>query len=191
MNEEPYLNCPICKQIDLVRKARAIYETDFSTTEYTEILPTPPGTNWAPLPVSRQSGGPSFLARRLSPPPKPTLKTETSASAGYVTWLLTAAVGFIILFSSSSASGASPALVCLGLFLVSPIIASIVQKNSVPQNIEQIKKENKDTLERWQRALHRWDQCYYCGRDGVVFIRGESNAVSPEMMPTILYQSTT
>jgi hypothetical protein len=81
--------------------------------------------------------------------------------------------------------------VCLGLFLVSPIIASIVQKNSVPQNIEQIKKENKDTLERWQRALHRWDQCYYCGRDGVVFIRGESNAVSPEMMPTILYQSTT
>jgi hypothetical protein len=40
----------------------------------------------------------------------------------------------------------------------------------------------------WQNAMKRWDRLYYCSRDDIVFILGESKVVPVREMTTLLYE---
>ncbi|MHB0877845.1 MAG: hypothetical protein ACYC5O_17545 [Anaerolineae bacterium] len=40
---------------------------------------------------------------------------------------------------------------------------------------------------RWYRAATRWNEAYYCYRDGCVFIPGEGDAVRVSAMKELLY----
>jgi hypothetical protein len=42
--------------------------------------------------------------------------------------------------------------------------------------------------DKWKHAYKRWEQCYYCHRDDVVFIPGENNAVPASKLGKFLYQ---
>jgi len=50
-------------------------------------------------------------------------------------------------------------------------------------------KQQSDAEQRqYQRALAKWNTLYYCYRDDIVFVPGESSFASPEQMHAFLYQ---
>jgi len=45
--------------------------------------------------------------------------------------------------------------------------------------------------DKWEIAYKRWEKCYYCHRDDVVFIPGESGYIRPSELEEYCYQGLT
>jgi hypothetical protein len=92
-------------------------------------------------------------------------------------------VGGIFLFILGTAA------VGLGIYLV---VRS--GKNKRAQLAEYQQRVQEEITERqriqadWKRAMQRWTQLYYCGRDDCVFIPGESSSAPISMMKEYLYK---
>lgn len=169
----PSLRCPKCGQIDRVQKVSIIYEGGISKSEYKTIMPPPPKTNWAPLPITREAVSQTELSRKLAPPPKP---------VHTINWLLFVLFGgaaFLLLCAATEEWGGS------GFLAYAPAYVAVL----VYGLIEYARKKNVEAkLPEWHALMYRWNQLYYCGRDGSVFIPGENRVVPVDQMISLLYE---
>jgi hypothetical protein len=188
---ESYARCPICKRNDEVKKVSAIVVaethnlngvtiekksyTDQDGKAYDSIERVPFTGNRA-----------SSLAQYLSPPEKPRLagtKYDTRITIFQLNiWLgiALAVVSILVGFWWSVALGAAYA------FLYSLL------NNHTKSLRDALLKEMAIKLEpemtKWNRAMERWDDLYYCSRNDCVFVPGENTSVSSSRMMAYLYQ---
>jgi predicted RNA-binding Zn-ribbon protein involved in translation (DUF1610 family) len=56
------------------------------------------------------------------------------------------------------------------------------------KKVEEVKNENERILERWGKAIQRWDKLYYCGRDDCVFLPGMNTHAPVSSMMDFIYE---
>jgi hypothetical protein len=168
--------CPRCGEVDMVMKVSALYEYGFSPQVYQKLIPTPPGTDWPPFLKAETKLVQSELSKKLSPPAKP--KYRFSISWGSVLIALILLIpGFIFsLFPQWL-------LFSLLLLAVGTIIAVWIIWHRPKDRVA-----HGEAVERWERAIAMWSRLYYCARDDIVFIPGQSRSVSAHSMMALLYE---
>jgi hypothetical protein len=71
----------------------------------------------------------------------------------------------------------------VGAWLTARVVGWLRAQYSLSlQNHQQRVAETEAELPRWERALEKWKQLYYCTRDDVVFVAGKRPAPSAEML---------
>ena len=169
------INCPKCHEIDKVTKVSAIVARETTTTSGTTrtYVPTKDSGYWDSAAYSETHT--SNLAKSLLPPKKPQI--STSSLAGF----LIAGLVLICLGSSTNlGKGVSPlgyAVIFFALFLM---VLGLLSYNGKA-------KEIRDMLPRWEKAMERWNQLYYCGRDETIFNPYDGTSTSIENLEKYLY----
>jgi hypothetical protein len=61
-------------------------------------------------------------------------------------------------------------------------------KSAYQENIRQRQLQTEETSNRWNTAIERWNQLYYCGRDDCVFLPGSHTHAPVSAMVEYLYR---
>jgi hypothetical protein len=168
------LRCPKCKQIDKVQKVSVLYSGGISTVEYDTWRPPPPKSGLPPLRMTEQAVSQTMLSQRLTPPAKPTAKFP------HWIWVLLGVVGAPIVCCSTvetpEEGGLYYFLIIGGVILAGMFAVYFARQQRVAEQ-----------MPRWEKAVSRWHQLYYCGRCDGVFAPGETPLLSAERMGAFLY----
>lgn len=160
----------------MVMKVSAAYRGGISTGERNQWVPPPPNTNWPPLLIAQEEVSQTELSRKLSPPSKP----DKRAIGRSWSWTLAifAPLGLVIVLGivgNAAAGWVGQAIGgALGLMVQFVIIGFYTRRAN---------QLYKQAMSRWAVANNRWNQAYYCARDDIVFIPGQTlkTPVPPEM----------
>ncbi len=163
------LYCPHCGQIDSVRKVSAIVSDGTSSSRYTGygdgIGYSSHGMMVMDEIINLTGNSQTQLSRLLSPPIEPFyVSFTTMLKHPYGIFLIVLGlVGLVIL----------PIVWFLGVaFICGPILVFL----SWGYASEKEEKSLVTEMPRWQRAISKWWQLYYCYRcDGVFFIISPRN----------------
>jgi hypothetical protein len=136
--------------------------------------------------VQKASGMPSG---QLSPPAQPQLERASNANAtiavgGLALIVLCAFLPAIVLAGLANQTG----IVVAGLLVALAIsaLAMTVPALQARASDERAKAVWQVEHTRWEAAMEKWDELYYCWRDDVVFIPGSPSAVPAASMWDIL-----
>lgn len=173
--------CPLCGRADMIQKASAAYSAgrsrvDLSGGSLGVVLPFSKRKRSSGLAALTSVGGSSqtLLSRRLAPPSKP---LPQGFPTGWVFLGILILMGAPALFDVHVVVGIVAALCAVSLFF----------RAWAGRNRQLIDLAAR--MKRWEGAFHRWDSLYYCARDDIVFIPGESGHVNPEKMSLFVYQT--
>jgi len=168
---EYFASCPLCNRNDKSQRVAAIF--------------------------SRESASGSLLANQLAQPIKPQEPVEPSGCFSYILLLLVINAG-IQMFAGSVAGikdnpryfGGFDIFVFIAIILITSWISfkilSGIQKRK--SQYENNKLNFPNSLRKWELALKKWQQLYYCERDGIVFIPGENKHVDASNINNILFE---
>lgn len=196
--------CPKCGRPDQIQKVSGLYEAN--TKEWMERHGTGDDA-YTELHQAR-----TLLGEKLAPPTEPGYPSNPLFLYGLGGVILFIFVSTfcplpIVLFLSLAGivqalnpSGAilfATGIVCIGigtLFVIGAVVwaGPAVKRHfgrvmaSYNQSKAQIDNEERP---RWQRAMDRWNQLYYCARDETIFIPGENKAISTDKMKDYLFES--
>lgn len=117
----------------------------------------------------------TVLAAKLSPPPKPIILSEPKSHIGCGVITLVVSIVLIIADVGFIKGGFFGIIGFIGILisiLIFVIILSIYpnENKKYKENQEQLKTD----LPQWEAAMNRWNKQYYCFRDDIVFIPGET-----------------
>lgn len=207
--------CPRCGMADRIQKVSAILSEGISRTQTPGSAPIrlQGQTYW--LPTQRQGSSITMLAQRLLPPSfntAPTTVTSPGPISSLVLTLMSVTIGIPVtgFLVSSLLSGSEPYLpglstnepwqVWLVLVFFGPLalVSGLSMLRDTLRNwhsMDAKMKQTKIELSRRRQsafsadmlAKARYDQLYYCHRDDIVFIPGQTQSVSPEGMHGLLY----
>lgn len=187
--EIPPNACPICRKNDRVEKISAIYSRDThqisgSTTSTNTYVDkdgyTRHETRDNPFSGTQQSN----LASFLTPPKQPEKNGACFRYLLIVPCILFLFGGILGVFMADTVP---QIIVYIAIFLISAyglywIFSTAKKKNRIAQqNLEM-------ETARWNKAMGRWQQTYYCHRDDVVFLPGEQGSVPAQNMLDFLYR---
>lgn len=171
--------CPHCHRDDKVAKVSGIVDS-----ESRESLGVAYGKYQS---VYTSSNTTSDLARRLSPPQKPEVPENsiltTLGSLGFLGGLFGIVYTIMQLTPTPGIRNQSPEqgimimVVGFGLFVLAIILPAGKGKNKYQEQVE-----------KWKKAIVRWNLAYYCYRSGVVYVKGENTYVDPADFSKILYR---
>lgn len=174
--------CPICEQIDQVRKVSSIVSEGESHTQTQGMVPvrwSDQKTYWLPGQYNEYSV--TMLAKRL--------KFPFERPQGFIEWVILffgsmifAGLGSVFFIALGKEFLLLYILGLLGLGAVglSTVLGIIVLVNG------SMKRDLDAGQQRYRKALLKYGELYYCYRDDIVFIPGESGFVSPEQMRAFL-----
>lgn len=91
-----------------------------------------------------------------------------------------------VLDISLSPMGMSGNIVGVIVLLMIPIVGWIILIVWMVNSGKAASVHNQE-LARWEKAMHRWEQIYYCGRCDRVFLRDQNQAIPRSMVSTLLY----
>lgn len=182
--------CPECHKNDKVEKVSAIVNRDTvqisgssqSTSTYVDRNGyTRHETSDNPFSGVQQSN----LAARLSPPAKPEAKGACLRYLLYLPVLLLGGACFAMLtVAGPSQSGKTMAGV--GMLVVILLLVWITL--SIRNINRKAKEKQAQEMVRWNKAVARWEQLYYCHRDDVLFVPGQSETIPVQSMLDYLYR---
>jgi len=122
--------------------------------------------------ASMEGGSQTLLSLRLAPPSKP---LPRGFPTGWVMLGLLLLMGTPYLFSVHVAAGVL-AILCVGAMFFRAWVGRGRQVIDLAQR-----------MRNWRSAAQRWDTLYYCARDDILFLPGESDYASPEDMSPLLH----
>jgi hypothetical protein len=156
----------------------------------------------------------SVLAQQLRPPKEPEVPQPISRSSLIISWwgiiLLTSLVtspcwgmcllvGISELFGNLTLNGNDVTLmpariifllgIAVGLIIAFFVVRAIFK--SIDRTVEKRQREIAEIqaeIPRWEHAMQRWNQLYYCERDDLIFIPSEKTWASREQMMDYIYQ---
>ena len=186
--------------------------TGFGSTPVSQQVPVPVQT-------SQTSELARFLAPPVKPEPEKSVLEEPKPSHKSLTGAIffgLAGVGFLLLtlvVFAAYLSGlenienlVAAAATVLGLFLLSLsalglsvfLFAFTVpkerrsnreMKSAYQEKIRQRQLQTEENSNRWNTAIERWNQLYYCGRDDCVFLPGSHTHAPVSVMVEYLYRT--
>lgn len=128
------------------------------------------------------------LASQLTSPEEPDTGRRPNIGIVTVTLFVSTLIFaylFVVLLSTTSKTNN------LGFAFVIPLLMSIffgflfgVERRSA----RALALRQQELRARWERAMARWQELYYCARDDRVFIPGEHQAVPVAQMHDLLYR---
>lgn len=176
----------------MVLKVSAIHSGGTSSTEYEVIVPIQLGSKITPVSSKRVGVSQTELSKKLAPPPQPEPK-DYAVYNDTERMLITLAKLAVLLGIGLMVWGQCANLATLGgqgllqMILGIPLIGcAYVYIHFVTSRWE--KQAMAVLMPRWQRAIARWDQLYYCARDDGVLIPGQSRLVPVDQMTSFLYE---
>ena len=182
--------CPECHRNDRAEKVSAIVNRDTvqisgssqSTSTYVDRNGyTRHETSDNPFSGVQQSN----LAARLSPPAKPEARGACLRYLLYLPVLLLGGACFAMLtVAGPSQSGKTMAGV--GMLVVILLLVWITL--SIRNVNRKAKEKQAQEMFRWNKAVSRWEQLYYCHRDDVLFVPGQSETIPVQSMLDYLYR---
>lgn len=179
-NGDKGLSCPNCDQVDRVQKVSAV--VDAGTSKSSLAGPTvgasytfgrAGGLTVGGTQTTLSGGQQSVLSQRLAPPGNPTFKGRWG-SAG----ILLAFLGLMALMTL----GTAPPAAVLFLIVAAMVFAAKVGRIKTARTTFQ-----KQEVPRWEKAMTKWQQLYYCHRCDGVFLPGEASIVPSNKMVDFLY----
>jgi len=177
--------CPECGKDDMIQKVSAIYSSGITSGSYSGP------TSGVSVPIG--SGKPSVIggyttlkgtsqteiSRKLAPPKHPTRPTNGCLILSIIgLWMVAGMFGMSIGKNSSVA----PYFAIVVIFC---IIGALIAYN----NSEQKKRrpEIEAAEKKWQIAMSKWNELYYCARNDCVFT-AEGELASADRVADILYR---
>ena len=201
--QKPAINaCPVCLLNDRAEKASSIYARDThhvsGTTTSTNTYVDREGhthqeTSDNPYNGTQQSN----LAAYLAPPTQPEKKGACFRYLLVVPAIAGSCIGpvtIVNLFIPESREAVEPA----GLLFITcvSLIMAIVSMWTLywifvitPKTNRTEAKRHEIEFARWQQAMSRWEQLYYCHRDSVVFIPGNAKHAPLNAKNSLLYDN--
>jgi hypothetical protein len=196
MNDK--MACPTCGQVDKVQLLSAFIESE--NRVFLQSYPTPLGYK------TKRKTELSTSARRLLSPPKPNRPTNnrsiwgalivllgTAALAGACGIFMCGFIGFFLTLFRGEPLDPLGLLFYAGVGLVillSPIIIFLgrrIYRNTKPAYQSRVERFDSYDQPRWERALRKWKELYYCSRDDVLFVPGTGVGISPANLTDYLY----
>ncbi len=185
------LYCPHCDQIDSVRKVSAIVSDGTSSSRYMGygdgIGYSSHGMMVMDQIINLTGGSQTQLSQLLSPPIKP---YERNFDLVWLCLILLGLFGFLVTISGL-ANNITHETDTIGAFITGLICFSIVALASVAYihkgKDEKIRFERE--MPRWEKAISKWQQLYYCYRCDGVFLPGQNFIVSTQYMMNFLYHN--
>jgi len=198
--------CPKCMRNDQVMKVTAIISSQVhetkGTTRVSDVRSDRKGriyttTRSVPIRTTEES----TLAQKLRMPDRPSTSYKTGNSSFWrffiyfvaVYYVLKSIIGLIQYISDPSTGGENElwSMVLTGLVFSIWSIYLYVQHKKKKDNYRDYDDQlNISVLPKWERAKHRWDNAYYCARDDLVFINGESTSISADQFSKWLLDTT-
>ncbi len=206
MYTSPIPTCPQCKQSNQVQKVSSVY--GLNTKEWYETSTRIEGEFDTSSQVKHEAH--TTLGLKLEPPEKPANPIHPGiwygVGIGLVLLVLSGMCPVLItpllIVGGVLAEGeqdipqisGQPAwvfIVAAGLLvlfvgLVVLIIAGVFIKRRYDRSLAGYKQKKKDhdeyELPRWENAMERWNQLYFCLRDETLFIPGEEKSIRLEDM---------
>lgn len=167
--------CPVCGRVDRTDKASSVVRQNSGTVLVAHAAPSTFET---------------LLGSQLAqphPPPEPDWAQCATRIA--LSWILAALIYGAVNLADAFAGFSPPewiqiagtvAVIWFGLILPGLRLSRTFQeKTSLPS-----------AGAAWLQAFERWNNLYYCSRDDVCFVEGESESCSPEGLRALLYNST-
>lgn len=193
------LRCPRCSSNDQVQKVSAIVASQTQEISggswETQVYVDKKGKKHTEDHYTPYSGTQmSVLAQRLSPPEKPDAGFSTGIIIAIGFLMVAGVCGLLGLFTIMSSSlsvalaDASFYVLCITptfVFGVLGILLFLVSSISHREKVTQVKQVE---IPRWEKAMRRWEQLYYCYRDDNIFIPHENVSVAVPQMKTYIYQ---
>jgi predicted RNA-binding Zn-ribbon protein involved in translation (DUF1610 family) len=178
---EAYARCPSCQRNDRSEKVSAILKNQTSQSQgvvsqqklYTDAKGN---THIKTENVPVQTTQTSDLARRLAPPPRPTLKPKGVTINGVLI------VAIIMLVLGAVVQRVVFIILAIGLFVLWFFL-----RMREGEKTKQSQVSNNDAEQQWNLAMSRWEKLYYCGRDDIIFIPGEKTSSNVSDIHTYLY----
>jgi hypothetical protein len=210
--------CPKCKKTDQIRKLSSISSAETRKTsgesyssgraniydKDSNFIGDSHTSSSGYINVTEQSE----LAKKVSRPIMPPKPSEPKSDNPLAEKIMIGVVSILGLCAGPYAgsqlyeNGASfiwQILGCLGGMLLAGLVGGIIiglplmllAQPSQEQKLayqEQL-RIHEQHLAKWKRASERWEQMYYCYRDDVVFIPGESETIHPSNTVQFCYQN--
>ena len=185
--------CPVCGKDDNVKKAPALRDSQTHTTKGTSkqtvVYVDKEGKEQSDTfdqPYSETQM--SNLAKRLSPPIKP---KEPSFWGWYLAALVLIVVGTVwIIISTSNNFDMSSEFIIWGILV--PILVGalgvIIVVVALGKDTERKNHYQQVEMPRWNKAMDRWNQLYYCSRDDSVFVPSEKVGVPLSDMMRYIFE---
>jgi hypothetical protein len=162
------LKCPKCRQIDMVQKVSTLYDGGISKAQY----------------QAREAVIQTAISKKLAPPSKPTPPSNDDWRLAF----FVGAIGLFALFVITPAivnpnERSQGLMVSLGIvgFAVLLVILAVTTTGKA-------KRQFESDISKWYRAMKIWNELYYCARDDVVFIPGESHVIPAYQMTSFLWE---
>lgn len=201
------LRCPHCGEVDRVQKVSATYASGVSTGSV---------AGWtvdsdADVGIVAASGhSQTQLSRLLAPPTQP--RSTSWAPILLMLWLLVVAIpgalvaimglgGLLLVASagievlvSATAEMREAAGPLLLVAVLSPlgvavgVVAWVIPLWAFSKEWRSHRQRVPAEKARWERAVYRWDQLYYCARDDGAFILCETSLVPINQLEHFLYR---
>ena len=162
--------CPKCRKDDMIQKVSSIYSSGIAS-----------GTTYG---ISQTA-----LSRQLAPPDKPSVPGSTSAILASIAlvWVALSCGGCALLgaVEGGGLTGDAPGFLLIALLAGGVGVAMLTSTNSnTRRNTAKVAAE----MPRWEKAMHRWNDLYYCARDDGVFNSTENEFVSIQYLREYLYR---
>jgi hypothetical protein len=126
----------------------------------------------------------SVLAQRLSAPGKPDAGSNALAVMGALILLGISGLCGCISLSASSDIGSGRGVAVL-IAIVCGLIGIVIWVSSNDSHKKRVEQVQQVEIPRWEKAMARWNQLYYCFRDDSVFITSEKSVPISQMMEYI------
>lgn len=152
--------CPRCGRVDRVQRVSAVVSAGISTG----------------IGGTRQM----LMSQRLAPPEQPMYR---SPMRGFPLVLLVLALALGVAALLVPRWFAAVHLPLPALFLTPAVLALVWTLFSSQRGRARVRW----AMPAWERAIARWYELYYCGRDDGVYLPGDNELVSVELMGTVLY----
>jgi hypothetical protein len=155
----------------------------------------------------------SNLAMKLISPSKPQKPTHKKVGFGWWYTLLIFIVGFLVFYGAGrllifiedhlSLRNPPDGLIFIFVLTISSIagfsVANLLRKyikksvieprqKQANEKFDAEEKNYKNDMIAWEKATTRWNSMYYCYRDDVVFVPGESNTAAPNQVIELCYK---
>ncbi len=196
---EAFARCPLCQRNDRSEKVSAILKSSTGQSEAVvqqqqAYRDNKGQTHIRTVNVPVKSVQTSELARRLTPPSRPTAQSKKGYSIILlviaILFIIIGIIGFINSIGSKSSSavvgvlfcGLLPSIMAIGLFF----LWRSLQRKEKEKSIQQQSDINKG-YQKWQQAISRWEKLYYCGRDDIIFIPGEKTSAAVADIHNYIY----
>ena len=180
-------NCPICNKDDAIQKLSVIVSSGKSSGTFSGPsggVVRVDGKWGATGGYSTLSGSTiSDLARRLAPPPAPTLKRINWPLA--ILFAISALItGCFTIYGFMLSQGKF--IIPLILFISTFVIYQVLTNNYL-KKAKVIYQQEKS---HWGAALEKWNRLYFCHRDGIVFDPDTQETCQPDNLTQFVYSSS-